>query len=445
MKTKNILGIIPKHSSVKDKLPTSAQLETAEVAVNINADAPFISVKCNDGTVKKLGGEGFKVVSELPATGETGIQYVLVTEIAVPGQPVTYEYDLYLYENAEWHILAESVVEYTAGENITISPAKEISADQVRNITQADYDALAAESALSKTAIYNIVDKPILNVDDYQKKLIAGDGITIDAVNNIIDCTLDSNLYIVVDALPSEGVENKIYLLKVVNPDTTVSFNQYGWINDAWVNYGQTSSLTPNVSGSGVTIDSTTNAINAKLGNGLTFDANSAITANLGGGLTMDGNKIVPNIAAPIVKNASNQLTVSSSSTYTSTGSEMFTRAGAYNMYNAYLVPKAVTLSPNTSVVDTSQFWWSTAYQVGKLVVVNASFGIKADAAAGTLLVSNLPIPQGTDVSVIVGDTYDKYTSPCLQVTSTGTLVVRSGYSLTNGHYYAGTFTYVCQ
>lgn len=355
-KYKNVSGIIPKHSSVKDKLPTSAQLETAEIAVNINSESPFISVKCNDGSVKKITADGgYVVVNELPASGKSGVVYALETSIVDPDEGTTYySYDLYLYEQDNWRKIGETTEPLTAGENITIVNNK-INADQVIDITQSDYDELPA-SAKTSSAIYNITDKPVLNTDDYQKKLVAGDGITIDAVNNIIDCTLDPNLYIVVDALPAEGVENKIYLLKVTNPDTTVSFNQYGWINDAWVNYGQTSSLTPNTAGSGITIDSTNNAINTRLGAGLSFDANSAITPSVGSGLKIENNAVVPNIAAPLILNASNQLSVSSSSTYTSTGTELFTRAGAYNMYSSVGQEVTVTYEINTTYVNSVSY-----------------------------------------------------------------------------------------
>ena len=352
---KNIQGIIPKHSSVKDKLPTAAQLETAEIAVNINSESPFISVKCNDGSVKKITADGgYVVVSELPASGKSGVVYALETVIVDPDEGSTYySYDLYIYEQDNWRKVGETTEPLTAGENITIVNNK-ISADQVIDITQSDYDNLPA-SAKTSSAIYNITDKSVLNVDEYQKKLVAGDFISIDAIHNTIDCTLDPNLYVMVNALPAEGTENKIYLVKVTNPDTTVSFEQYGWINDEWVEYGKTSNLQPNVAGSGITIDSN-NAINAKLGNGLTMDANSAITADLGAGLTMDGNKIVPNIAAPLIKNASNQLSVSSSSTYTSTGTELFTRAGAYSMYSSVGQEVTVSYEINTTYVNSVSY-----------------------------------------------------------------------------------------
>ena len=351
VKIKQISGIVPKHSSVKDKLPTSAQLETAEIAVNINSESPFISVKCNDGSVKKITADGgYVVVTELPASGKSGVVYALETEIVDPDAGTTYSYDLYIYETGNWRKIGSTTETLQAGENITIVNNR-INADQVVDITQADYNDLPA-SAISSSTLYNIIDKPVLNVDDYQKKLVAGDGITIDAVHNVIDCTLDPDLYIIVDALPAEGIENKIYLLKVVNPDTTVSFNQYGWINDAWVNYGKTSDIQPNTAGSGIVLNDT--AINAKIADGLALDANSAITASVGSGLKIDSGKVVPNIAAPLQLNASNQLTVSSSSTYTTTGTELFTRAGAYNLYDAIGKECTLTFTPDSTYVNSS-------------------------------------------------------------------------------------------
>lgn len=351
-KYKNVSGIIPKHSSVKDKMPTAAQLETAEIAVNINTDSPFISVKCNDGSVKKISSDGgYVVVTELPASGKSGVVYALENSIVDPDEGTIYTYDLYLYQQDQWKKIGETTEALTAGENITIINNR-INADQVVDITQADYNDLPA-SAISSSTLYNIVDKPVLNVDDYQKKLVAGDGITIDEVHNVIDCTLDPDLYIMVTSLPAEGIENKIYLVKEVDPvDGTVNFMQYGWINDEWVEYGKTSNLQPNVAGSGITIDGN-NAINAKIADGLALDANSAITVDAGSGLKIDSGKVVPNIAAPIVLNASNQLTVSSSSTYTSTGTELFTRAGAYDLYSAVGKEYTLTFTPDSTYVNS--------------------------------------------------------------------------------------------
>lgn len=360
-KYKNVSGIIPKHSSVKDKMPTAAQLETAEIAVNINTDSPFISVKCNDGSVKKISSDGgYVVVTELPASGKSGVVYALENSIVDPDEGTIYTYDLYLYQQDQWKKIGETTEALTAGENITIVNNR-INADQVVDITQADYNDLPA-SAISSSTLYNIVDKPVLNVDEYQKKLVAGDGITIDSVNNIIDCTLDPNLYIMVTSLPAEGIENKIYLVKEVDPvDGTVNFMQYGWINDEWVEYGKTSNLQPNVAGSGITIDGN-NAINAKIADGLALDANSAITASVGAGLKIDSGKVVPNIAAPLQLNASNQLTVSSSSTYTSSGNELFTRAGAYDLWQH----------------------WCPIQWIGKIPNDNATVEIESPAFSGT-------------------------------------------------------------
>ena len=63
------LQVILKHSSVKDKLPTAAQLATGELSINLHDSGPFLSCKDTKGMVWRLGGVVFSAVAPPTAPG----------------------------------------------------------------------------------------------------------------------------------------------------------------------------------------------------------------------------------------------------------------------------------------------------------------------------------------------------------------------------------------
>lgn len=70
-----------------------------------------------------------------------------------------------------------------------------------------------------------------------QETLTAGTGI--DITNNVISCTVDTGLYVVVQVLPAQpaaGNENKIHLVPLASGDTgeTDYYEEYLWKGDAW-------------------------------------------------------------------------------------------------------------------------------------------------------------------------------------------------------------------
>ena len=323
--------------------------------------------------------ELYEIVDSLPGTPEYNKIYLIE-------DPDSGSYKQYGWINDEW-------VYYGTNEG-AIPP--------VSSLTQAEYDALVSASAVSQNVLYNITDSESLNTDTYQKKLVAGDFIHIDSTTNTIDCTLDQNLYIIVDTLPPVGIENKIYLVKRTLGDGTVVFVQYAWnVNgdDTFTEYGNTGTVSVK-GGSGVSVSSdavvdasietplkfnpatsavtvstgrgvqiSNNSIEAKPGGGLKFDGtsamtvnvssginitNSALTASIGTGLKFDNSgKILVNYTTPLSANASSQLTVLTSSAYTSTGIELFTRAGAYSMYSSFGKEVTISYSANTDVVNS--------------------------------------------------------------------------------------------
>lgn len=72
-----------------------------------------------------------------------------------------------------------------------------------------------------------------------QDKLHAGDGIYIDENTNTISSTLDTNLWVVVDELPTENInENKIYLVQEEQNGDYI-YVEYRYVNGDWIPSGQ--------------------------------------------------------------------------------------------------------------------------------------------------------------------------------------------------------------
>ena len=74
------------------------------------------------------------------------------------------------------------------------------------------------------------------DLDAKQDTLTPGTGISI--VDNVINCTLDTNVFVVVDQLPSMPDSNKIYLLSVED-NGTYTYVEYRWDGSEWHNVGQ--------------------------------------------------------------------------------------------------------------------------------------------------------------------------------------------------------------
>ena len=447
MKRQQVEHLVHKKSAVLGKKPTPSAIELGEIAVNYNASNPFLSIKDSNNEIIKIQDSSYVLCEgSLPSSGRDKIYYVLKTTNPVLG---TTTYELYIYNDNTWEKLSNLASDYSAGDNITIDN-KEISSNQVENVTTAAYNRMVQEGSINPAKLYNLTDQTVINPEEYQKKLIIGDNLRL-SPENVLDCTFDAQPFVIVSEghKPAVGEEGKIYFEQITNPDdNTTVFRICVYEGGQWFDYGYTNRVTPYMEGNGIAIDSTDNTIQVHSSSGLTFSNDGSLITNLGAGLTFDSSKkITPNITAPIILDNSNRLTVSSSSTYTSTGNELFTRAGAYNLYSQYLVPQEITLTPNTAVVDTSNRWWSKAFRVGKFVSVSVSLGLITGVGADetTVLFSGLPQPLAgyTEVSFNVGDTFNKNYAAMLQLYNDGTIKPRVGYAFGQGVYLSGMFSYI--
>lgn len=78
----------------------------------------------------------------------------------------------------------------------------------------------------------------IIGTDDILIKYYAGKGVEI-TDENIINVTLDTNIFIVVDVLPTTGIENKIYLVPSKDAEQGNIYNEFIWKNGKWEKIGQ--------------------------------------------------------------------------------------------------------------------------------------------------------------------------------------------------------------
>lgn len=127
---------------------------------------------------------------------------------------------------------------------ITHELSKKADADDLQNYALAS----TVRNKLDADALSNYVTDTELEQQLHTKQdiLRAGDGIRID--NNTISSTIDTNMWVIVDELPTENInENKIYLIKdEVDGDTV--YVEWRYKNGQWVSVGQ---RTPEVDLSG--------------------------------------------------------------------------------------------------------------------------------------------------------------------------------------------------
>ena len=72
-----------------------------------------------------------------------------------------------------------------------------------------------------------------------QDKLTAGEGIYIDSTTNTISSTIDTNMWIIVDELPTQNInENKIYLVQEEQNGESI-YVEYRYVDGDWIQSGQ--------------------------------------------------------------------------------------------------------------------------------------------------------------------------------------------------------------
>ena len=71
-----------------------------------------------------------------------------------------------------------------------------------------------------------------------QDVLTAGDGISI--TDNVISSTIDTNVFVIVDQLPINPSQNKLYILQTQNQDDSYTYTQHRWNGSEWILIGDT-------------------------------------------------------------------------------------------------------------------------------------------------------------------------------------------------------------
>lgn len=107
-------------------------------------------------------------------------------------------------------------------------------ADQATTYTKTEVDNKLSSAA---TATTQQIEQA---VSGKQNTLTAGTGI--DITNDVISCTVDTGLYVVVQTLPAQpaaGNENKIHLVPSQSGETGDMYIEYLWKGDAWEKIGE--------------------------------------------------------------------------------------------------------------------------------------------------------------------------------------------------------------
>lgn len=97
--------------------------------------------------------------------------------------------------------------------------------------------ALAGKANTATTYTKSEVDTALAGK---QNTLSAGTGIQISG--DVISCTVDTGLYVVVQTLPAQpaaGNENKIHLVPLASGETQNMYAEYIWKGDAWEKLGE--------------------------------------------------------------------------------------------------------------------------------------------------------------------------------------------------------------
>lgn len=107
----------------------------------------------------------------------------------------------------------------------------------------ADLEQYALASSLNSKLDASVIQDYVTTIDlesaldDKQDCLTAGDGISI--IDNVISSTIDTNMWVIVDELPSTNINsNKIYLVETEDNGETI-YIEYRYRDGEWVEIGQ--------------------------------------------------------------------------------------------------------------------------------------------------------------------------------------------------------------
>lgn len=133
-------------------------------------------------------------------------------------------------ESANTAAIATEVTARQSGDTI-LQNAINTKADAATTYSKTDVDNLLAAAATATTQEISSA------VSGKQDTLTAGTGI--DITNNVISCTIDSGLYVVVQTLPAQpaaGNENKIHLVPLASSAQTQNdkYEEYLWKGTEW-------------------------------------------------------------------------------------------------------------------------------------------------------------------------------------------------------------------
>lgn len=133
---------------------------------------------------------------------------------------------LYLWENGWVAISGSGGSDADLSNYLTKQKADKLYQPKGNYASQSSVNSLQDTTEFLNIELGKLLD----DIKTKQDRLTAGQGINI--TGNTISCTLDTNLYVVVNELPVVGVHNKIYLVKDDRAIGSNVYTEYIYTND---------------------------------------------------------------------------------------------------------------------------------------------------------------------------------------------------------------------
>lgn len=240
--TENDLGDYAKSSAVTQEIATAIASETART------ESTYLKAGALDDYYTKTEADS-KFASESAITAETtrateaesGLSQAISAETSARESAITQiETALSGKADSATTLSGYGITDaYTKSEVDTALAGK---ADTATTYTKTEVDnALAGKADTATTYTKTEVDNAITAATSgKQDTLTPGTGIEITS-GNVINCTIDTTLYVVVTTLPAEpapGNENKIHLLPDPSGTTGNEYIEYLWKGDEWEELG---------------------------------------------------------------------------------------------------------------------------------------------------------------------------------------------------------------
>ena len=227
-------------SSVQGKYPEVGQIEYGEITVNFFQGDEFLCIR-NKGP--KGDGSDDAVVSfrAWPYIEKVILDNELVTASALTTLKESCGF------NKDGAYVPSSTSTYIS-EATTVTEALDVlDKNLAQTYTKGEIDAKGFLTQVPDEYVTNdefenharLINEKLEGLEDSKQNVLkAGSGIEID--KDVIKCSLDTTLYLVVSSLPTENIQdNKIYLVKSNTSGDTNVYIEYAYVGNNWEELGK--------------------------------------------------------------------------------------------------------------------------------------------------------------------------------------------------------------